>query len=152
MSISYLCDSCCHYNDCKSGLKGRDNDCASYDSISPDKSEQYWRFNRDFPKGWLTFKGTKVSASTMDHQHLSNCYWYLLVCHGLPKTHRMFEGIREVLIDRFNGQLLPYRPHVDFKYEIDTLDRKGLLLITSNPRWTIIVFENEVIGEIIRPL
>lgn len=152
MSTSYLCDSCCHYDTCKSGLKGRDNDCASYDSISPDKSEQYWRFNRDFPKSWLTFKGKRVSTSTIDHQHLSNCYWYLLVCQGLPKTHRMFEGIREVLADRFNGQLLPYRPHIDFKYEIDTLDRKSLLLITSNQRRTIIVFENEVIGEIIRPL
>jgi hypothetical protein len=64
----------------------------------------------------------------------------------------MFKGIREALADRFNGQLLPYRPHVEFDYAIDTLDRKGFLLITSNPRRTIIVFENEVVGEIIRPL
>ena len=152
MNNSCLCDSCRHYDSCKSGLKGHDNDCSSYDPISAPRSDGYWRFNSAFPDSWLTFKGKKISISTIDHQHLSNCYWYLLVCQGLPKTHRMFKGIREALADRFNGQLLPYRPHVEFDYEIDTLDRMGFLLITSNPRRTIIVFENEVVGEIIRPL
>lgn len=152
MNNSCLCDSCRHYDSCKSGLKGHDNDCSSYDPIAAPRSDSYWRFNTEFPDSWLTFKGKKISISTIDHQHLSNCYWYLLVCQGLPKTHRMFKGIREALADRFNGQLLPYRPHVEFDYEIDTLDRKGFLLITSNPRRTIIVFENEVVGEIIRPL
>lgn len=74
--------------------------------------------NDKFPSEWVTFKGKKVSSDTIDHQHLSNCYWYLLVIHAVPTDHSMMIGIKEKLAERFNGQLLPYRPHVDFEYKV----------------------------------
>ena len=32
---------------------------------------------------WFTFQGKKVTLQTIDHQHLSNCYWYLrVICNN----------------------------------------------------------------------
>jgi len=103
-----------------------------------------------FPKEWTTFQGKKVSSDTIDHQHLSNCYWYLRVIHGLRPDSWMMVGIKKKLAERFNGQLLPYRPHVDFEYEINELNKRGLLFKVG-PNKTAIVIDGEVIGEIVRP-
>lgn len=104
-------------------------------------------------KEWTTFKGKKVTMQTIDHQHLSNCYWFQHVLWGMPVDHPHLIEIKEVLADRFNGQLLPYRPHIDFKQEIDMLEGRGHLVKDENdPRLTKIFFEGVNVGEIIKPL
>lgn len=92
---------------------------------------------------WTTFQGKIVSYNTIDHQHLSNTIWYWKILHDLDVSDAV-----KVLSDRFNGQLLPYRPHVDFEYEIDMLRDKGFLHSTFSPRVTNIIYKGHVIGEI----
>lgn len=94
---------------------------------------------------WITFQGKEVSLNTVDHQHLSNVIWYWrLVCGQLYK-----EGLQE-LRDRFNGQILPYRPHTDFKSELEFLRYKGYLSPFDESGVAIISFQGNVIGEIRR--
>lgn len=77
---------------------------------------------------WYNFKGKLVDSSKIDHQHLSNMFWYNLIIINNPEVRDKME---EVIAERFNGQLLPYRPHVDFKKEIDYLIRSGFCVPTD---------------------
>ncbi len=73
---------------------------------------------------WETFNGNIVTATTIDHQHASNILWYhKIVCGHLNGL----EHIKEILETRFNGQLLPYKPHVKFQGEIEILRKKRML-------------------------
>jgi len=99
-------------------------------------------------KNWTTFDGRKVGLYSIDHQHLSNCYYYLKIIAKFDIDF-LIENIQEVLNERFNGQILPYRPHIRFSYEIDYLIENGLIKDTNNPNKKIIVFENNEIGEIL---
>lgn len=164
----YLCDSCDSYRACKSGLRGRDKDCASYKQIGEewfaeaDRQRVEEEVRRDKSMKWTTFQGRKVSLGTIDQQHLSNCYWFGRIIHGLKKDDEHLKLIVKELAIRFNGQLLPYRPHVEFEQEIAYLESIGCLRsrvnlnFASSSEWyghvTDIVFEGEVVGEIIKPL
>lgn len=95
-------------------------------------------------KSWVTFKGKKVSIDTIDHQHLSNCYWFGKIVGNLSD-----EDLKDFISEskeRFNGQLLPYRPHVDFKFEINELKKQGALEVEGNR--TVIYFKGSEVGEI----
>lgn len=63
---------------------------------------------------------------------------------------------KEQLEQRFNGQLLPYRPHVSFKAEIEMLEEKKMLFDDEkHMNKKIIMFGGLEIGEILlceRPL
>jgi hypothetical protein len=74
---------------------------------------------------WQTFKGKTCTFETIDHQHMSNCYWFSRIVGGLASNHSHLQEIKHMLEERFNGQLLPYRPHVQFEYEIDYLKDHG---------------------------
>ena len=100
------------------------------------------------PETWTTFNGRVITPENLDHQHLSNIYWY----HKL-----VFEVDHIWVIDlirvRFNGQLLPYAPHVDFHHEIQALEQKGFLHWhpTSNGEAITvgtIIYNNQAIGTI----
>lgn len=97
---------------------------------------------------WTTFKGKTVSLKTIDHQHLSNCYWYLKIL--LRATKEQLQPLVEESKDRFNGQILPYRPHVEFKQEIEMLGAKGLIRRLKLGKYEI-VYHGEIIGEISIP-
>lgn len=101
------------------------------------------------PLTWTTFQGKIVSSDTADHQHLSNCYWYWkLVGDSKFDSENFLVPIKE----RFNGQILPYRPHVDFKYEISALRRKGYLKQGDKFNFKQeIVYNGLIIGEILSP-
>ncbi len=93
---------------------------------------------------WTTFQGKQVSFDTVDHQHLSNLIWYWKVLHDLDVTDAIAK-----LSERFNGQLLPYRPHVDFKYEIDALKDRGMIVQPDDAvGWSFITYKGTIIGEI----
>lgn len=99
---------------------------------------------------WTTFQGKSVSFDTIDHQHLSNCYWFARVIWNVPETDLHLLHIENKLAERFNGQLLPYRPHRDFGFEINELKRKRYLSHDNqNPNRIIIHNGNYEIGEII---
>ena len=103
---------------------------------------------------WHTFRGKHVSFETIDHQHISNCYWFGLIVRGLPSCNPHLINIKAWLSERFNGQILPYRPHVDFYQEVDVLRSMGCLKCASDPGGfgEEIWFEGKRIGEIVKPL
>lgn len=94
---------------------------------------------------WTTFRGKKVSLDEIDHQHLSNCYWYSLLISKRSANEVIF--ILQEMKERFNGQILPYRPHVDFEMELDYLRENGLLREDNK-----IYLKDRVIGEVSNPL
>lgn len=104
------------------------------------------------PGQWQTFKGKTVSGDTIDHQHLSNVYWFGLIIANIEHVWAL-----DLLRERFNGQLLPYRPHVEFKMEIEHLYSKGLLHWEPFSSGDLvqrgkILWRGKEIGEVIQPL
>ena len=65
-------------------------------------------------KKWTTWDGRNTNMNKIDHQHLSNIYWYNKIVQK-QKANWVFNYLEL----KFNGQLLPYRPHVRFQEEID---------------------------------
>jgi hypothetical protein len=74
------------------------------------------------PTEWRTFQGKPATPQTIDQQHLSNVFWFNLIFHNTKLT-----WVQKELSERFNGQLLEYRPHADFEEEIDSLRSRGML-------------------------
>ena len=103
------------------------------------------------PSEWTTFRGKEATPDSIDHQHLSNVYWFGNIITGVRH-----EWVLDVLKERFNGHLLPYRPHIDFHEEIRMLEsRKLIVWETTNSRDLVkvgkIFLEGKEIGEIRRP-
>ena len=99
----------------------------------------------NYPRKWTTFRGKNVDVETIDHQHLSNTYWYCKIFQNASDSslaHFEIEANK-----RFNGQLLPYRPHASYRDEIEYLYKKGYLR-WINEKKRIIVYEGFEIGEI----
>lgn len=71
-----------------------------------------------------TYRGEKINVSEMSHQHVSNWIHYSTYVCPSQYTRTYFEG---VLDSRFNGELLDYRPHVDYKFEIEKLKDMGMI-------------------------
>ena len=88
-------------------------------------SDESARSLTQMPNVWTTFNGTKIKPTEMDQQHLSNVYWYMVVIMKFKETE--FTWVMLELARRFNGQMLPYRPHVNSTEEIETLIDNGLL-------------------------
>ena len=105
--------------------------------------------NTFFEKKWTTFQGKRVSFKSIDHQHLSNCYWFNRIVRGISDSDLGF--VKDELAKRFNGQLMPYRPHIDFVFEITFLKQHNML-VQTNPFKQEILFEGHWIGEIITPV
>lgn len=98
---------------------------------------------------WTTFQGKKVSTETVDHQHLSNCIWFIEVFwidSPMAQAHR--QELMQAIKDRFNGQLLPYRPHIDFKEEIYRLREYGYLGKPFSNGVALITYRGVAIGEV----
>lgn len=74
---------------------------------------------------WETFEGEVVSLDTIDHQHISNCYWFLTIIHN-AKAHELSNLLLKIKT-KFNSVILPYRPHIRFKKEIECLSKLGCL-------------------------
>lgn len=108
------------------------------------------------PNVWSTFDGQKLKPTEICQQHLSNIYWYMVVIMKFGRDE--FSWVMLELKRRFNGQMLPYRPHTEFKEEIQTLADNGMLesinvhLLDRYPEFPqkrrIIIHGHEV-GEII---
>ncbi len=100
------------------------------------------------PDTWTTFNGREIAPENLDHQHLSNIYWYHKLVFEEDHT-----WVLDVIRERYNGQLLPYAPHVDFTSELQNLEQKGFLHWhpTSNGEAITvgtIIYNNQTIGTI----
>jgi len=76
---------------------------------------------------WTTFNGRKVTLWDIDQQHLSNVYYFNTLIGQQSKNDDFIKILQKVLDEKFNGQLLPYRPHRNFYQEIKILEQMGYL-------------------------
>jgi hypothetical protein len=99
---------------------------------------------------WRSFRDKDVTDETIDHQHLSNIFWYYRILIG--SLDNLPAGMKQTLDDKFNGQLLPYRPHIKFEAEIKDLEESGYLVWhNSEKKNGDIYVHDEWVGEVIKP-
>ena len=89
-------------------------------------------------KFWTTFNGRKIPVATMDRQHLSNIFWYHLICFNTKQDWAL-----EELKSRFNGQPIEYCPHSQHTHELEQLENSKNLTWRDN-----YANENIQVGEI----
>jgi hypothetical protein len=94
---------------------------------------------------YRTFENKTVNLNEVDHQHLSNIYWF----NAVVNNKKCPDFIMDQINSRFNGSILSYIPKSTFKQEIDILDRDGLLewKDVDGNRVADIVFMGQKIGE-----
>ena len=99
------------------------------------------------PHVWVTFQGKTKLVSEIDHQHLSNMYWYYLIFWD-----KKLQWVLDEINDRFNGQILHYRPHLQFESEIQGLEDRGMIRWTEETKSImkvgVISFKDRIIGAI----
>ena len=103
------------------------------------------------PDRWKTWNGKLKLIGEIDHQHLSNIYWFHLIMWD-----KKYIWALEEIKSRFNGQLLPYKPHIDFKDEINWLESHGMITWNETTEFEfvrsgIIKYKGTNIGEIVIP-
>jgi hypothetical protein len=89
-------------------------------------------------KIWKTFNGREIPVEQLDRQHLSNIFWYHLLCHGRKQDWAMKE-----LESRFNGQPIQYCPHSQHAHELEQLEQMNILKWRDNS-----ANENIQVGEL----
>jgi hypothetical protein len=98
-------------------------------------------------KIWTTFEGKDVDMDNIDHQHLSNIYWYTRIFSYTPS-----QAAIDQLKKRFNGEILEYKPLLKFKFEIRELERKGYLKWQTKGDYLlgIITYDGRNVGSIMK--
>ena len=96
---------------------------------------------------WTTFEGVEKSISEIDHQHLSNIYYFMKYVNPsfYDKEVNMLIGME--IDGRFDGKLLPWRPLKRFRGEIEFLRCKRWILRHGNK--SLIVINGKIIGEVV---
>jgi hypothetical protein len=95
---------------------------------------------------YTTFSGERKDFNKIDHQHLSNIYWFNKIIN--ERDDWFLNPILKRFENEFNGEILPYRPHPDFKQEIDWLEELGYLNWQDKEKTTAkITFEGKEVGE-----
>ena len=80
---------------------------------------------------WTTFYGVTFDLENLTHQHLSNLSWFSKIMNEILVGQSLLniEMVNTDEIDKFiknkYGEILEYRPHHDYKYEITTLHDYG---------------------------
>ena len=93
----------------------------------------------------ITFDGRKIKYSNLEHQHLSNIYWFNTIHHG--REHD-YDGALLVEIDeRFKGEILSYKPLKEFTGEIEELRRLGF--VEKKDGKEVIFYKGKEVGKII---
>lgn len=99
---------------------------------------------------YKNFRGKRTLLEIADQQYLSNMYWAQRIIYDKAPEDDVFLIINKELSHRFNAQLLPYRPHIDNKPEMQFLLDKGMIqkrkdhFLAYDIRWNA-----QIIGEII---
>lgn len=94
---------------------------------------------------YSTFEGKSVDVNKVDHQHLSNIYWFQKIFNNTTLSKLLMERFDK----EFDGVILPYRPHPKFKQEIDRLEYMGLLSWKEidGRKCADIIWDGHVVGE-----
>lgn len=97
---------------------------------------------------WMTFEGDIKRLNEIDHQHLSNIYYYMK--YTMPGAYDSLtkQLIKNELAERFEDVLLPYRPLRRFKQEMDVLQKKGWLWPKPSGIGHNVIINGEWIGEV----
>ena len=108
----------------------------------------------NFESKWSTFKGKVTTFNTIDHQHLSNIYWYYRIVIREPLDSGFLIFVCRVLNERFNGQILEYRPHIECDSEITYLENSGALVWDDETETSGKIYFNGIkeIGRIVKPI
>lgn len=97
---------------------------------------------------WQTFEGNRLFLQDINHQHLSNIYYYMK--YVSPESYRpeVVRMIKDELATRFDDILLPYRPLRRFKQEISYLQEKGWLWPKPSGIGHNVIINGEWVGEV----
>jgi hypothetical protein len=90
------------------------------------------------------YKGQETNFKEVTHDHLSNIYWFNKICNGYDDSYLKF--ILDEIKERFNGELLPYRPQWQFKNEINHLQLYGHFRWNEEKTKAEIIYRGEIIG------
>jgi hypothetical protein len=71
---------------------------------------------------WTSFDGRQSKLIDLDHQHLSNIFWWNKICAPNVKTDAL-----AVINLKHGGVIKSYQPNLDFKDEIKYLEDNGYL-------------------------
>lgn len=93
---------------------------------------------------YTTFDKKVIDFGDIDHQHLSNIYWYNKVC--LNRSDLDLSHVTKSIDLRFNGIVLTYRPLERFKDEIRHLDQNGMLIWNFDKTKADVIFRDEIVG------
>lgn len=93
---------------------------------------------------YTTFDKKVIDFDEIDHQHLSNIYWYNKIC--LNRGDLSLSNVIKSIDLRFNGIVLPYRPLERFKDEIRHLDQNGMLIWNFDKTKADVIFRDEIVG------
>ena len=88
----------------------------------------------------FTYDGRQIQLDAMSQQHLSNAYYYNLVRNS---PIAVLDSYLKQLQQRFDNELLPYRPKVNFQQEINFLKKNNMIDQHNN-----IIFNGKIIGKI----
>ena len=88
---------------------------------------------------WKTFDNRDVCAEEISHEHLSNAYWYSKI---ILKDSYLLNKLHSVLIKRFHGIILEYKPHPQFNKEHEFLKLNGYV------KDNLIIFNNQIVGKL----
>lgn len=99
-------------------------------------------FDRNTPKTWGTWDGRTLNVNQLEHQHLSNIYWFNIILRNKVPLFALDELKR-----RFEHNLLPYRPDIRFDDEITKLEKRGFLIWNTDKTHGVIIFNGTTVGE-----
>ena len=97
---------------------------------------------------YKNFLGVQKKFEDIDHQHISNLYWF----HKIINQNTPDINFKTLIDEKFGGIIMSYRPHdplikfVDFNAEIKYLDARRYLLWNEDKTKADIKFEGEIIG------
>ena len=92
-----------------------------------------------------TFDGRVLRVDDMTHSHLSNSYWFQTIFEsGHVVKRSLLDVVMNTLKNKFNNEILPYRPYPKFQAEIKFLELKGM--VTPDKK---IIFQGKEIGYLI---
>ena len=98
---------------------------------------------------WKTFNGREIPVNKLEREHLSNIFWYYLICHNTK-----LDWVIDELKTRFNGQPGQYLPHVDHAHELQLLEEMGILEWRNKAKEAIeigeLTYEGMLVGVIWR--
>jgi hypothetical protein len=98
---------------------------------------------------WRTYDGETVTLDEIDHQHFSNVYWFQKIINN--RDMKQNSEFVKTLAERFDGEILPYRPPISFKYEMSKLiEGNHIQRDPDDPLTVNIVYKGEVVGHIIK--